>query len=70
LAIPQSRDRRYGIKLTHYQALARCGGGGSAVTPPSNLGPPAGTYTLTVTGSTGSGAATLSHSVTLTLNVS
>ncbi len=57
-----------GLLLT--LALAGCGGGSSVSTPPSNPGTPAGTYTLTVTGSTGSGAATLSHSVTLTLNVS
>jgi hypothetical protein len=43
-------------------ALGGCGGGG-------NPGTPAGTYTLTVTGVTGSGSPTLSHSVTLTLKV-
>jgi hypothetical protein len=46
-------------------ALAGCGG-----TVTSNPGTPAGTYTLTVTGTTGSGTSTLSHSVILTLNVS
>jgi len=52
-------------------ALAGCGGGGSSpITPPSNPGTPAGNYTLTVTGTAGSGSAALSHSVTLTLNVS
>ena len=51
-------------------ALAGCGGGGGSVTPPPNGGTPAGTYPLTVTGSTGSGSSALSHSVTLTLTVS
>jgi len=48
-------------------ALAGCGGG---VAPNSNHGTPVGTYTLTVKGTAGSGSATVSHSVTLTLNVS
>jgi hypothetical protein len=47
-------------------ALAGCGGGDSA----HAAGTPAGTYTLRVTGSAESGSSTLSHSVTLTLNVS
>ncbi len=52
-------------------ALAACGGGGSAGGgPPPNPGTPAGTYNLTVTGTTGSGSSTLSHSVMLTLTVS
>ena len=49
-------------------ALAGCGGGSSSRV--TNLGTPAGTYALTVTGTAGSGSGTLSHSVTLTLNVS
>jgi hypothetical protein len=53
-----------GLLLT--LALARCGVGGTTHNP----GTPAGTYTLTVTGSTGSGSGTLSHSVTLKLDVS
>ncbi len=48
--------------------IAGCGGGGGST--PNNAGTPAGNYTLTVTGTTGSGAAALSHSVTVTLNVS
>ena len=48
-------------------ALAGCGGG---VAPNSNHGTPVGTYNLTVTGTAGSGSAAVSHSVTLTLNVS
>jgi hypothetical protein len=54
-----------GLLLT--LALAGCGGSASVT---HNPGTPAGTYTLTVTGSTGSGSATLSHSVTLKLTVS
>ncbi len=46
--------------------MAACGGGGTTTNP----GTPAGSYTLTITGSTGSGSAALSHSMTLTLNVS
>ncbi|MGA3326140.1 MAG: SBBP repeat-containing protein [Terriglobia bacterium] len=56
-----------GLLLT--LALAGCGGGGGS-TPPSNTGTPPGTYPFTVTGTAGSGASTLSHSMTLTLIVS
>jgi len=53
-------------------ALAACGGGGGGGSGGGTHDPgtPAGNYTLTVTGTTGSGSSTLSHSVTLTLNVS
>jgi len=51
-------------------ALAGCGGGGGSANVTHNPGTPAGNYTLTVTGSTGSGSSALSHSVTLALNVS
>jgi sugar lactone lactonase YvrE len=49
-------------------AMAACGGGGSSA--PSNPGTPPGTYTITVTGSFGSGSSPLTHSVKLTLTVS
>jgi len=52
-------------------ALAGCGGGGGGGgTVPTNPGTPAGTYSLTVTGTMGSGSSAMSHSVTLTLTVS
>ena len=53
-------------------ALAGCGGGGGGGGggPVGNPGTPSGTYSLTVTGTTGSGATALSHAVTLTLKVS
>jgi hypothetical protein len=57
-----------GLLLT--LALAGCGGGGGSANVTHNPGTPAGNYTLTVTGSTGSGSSALSHSVTLALNVS
>jgi hypothetical protein len=49
-------------------ALAGCGGGANA--PTSNPGTPPDTYTLTVTGTVGSGSNAVSHSVKLTLTVS
>jgi len=51
-------------------ALAECGGDGGSTPPTSNPGTPAGNYTLTVTGTAGSGSSALSHGVALTLNVS
>jgi hypothetical protein len=50
--------------------LAACGGGGGGGGGSTNPGTPAGTYTLTVTGTVGTGTTALSHSVTLALNVS
>jgi hypothetical protein len=50
-------------------ALTACGGGGGGGGPVSNPGTPAGTYTLTVTG-TASRSSALKHSTTLTLKVS
>jgi hypothetical protein len=51
--------------------LAGCGGGGGGggITN-HDPGTPAGTYTLTVSGTTGSGSSVLSHTTTLTLTVS
>ena len=48
-------------------AIPGCGGGGAAVT--HNPGTPAGTYSLTVTGTVTSGSATLAHSFTLKVTV-
>ena len=53
-----------GLLLT--LAVGACGGGGAEMHDP---GTPAGTYTLTVTGTAGSGSSALSHNVTLTLKV-
>lgn len=51
-------------------SLTSCGGGGSSVNggPPSSPGTAAGTYTITITGSSGTGSAA-THMVTLTLVV-
>jgi uncharacterized membrane protein len=57
-----------GILLT----LASCGGGGGGTTttpPVPKPGTPAGTYQITVTGTSGSGATALSHNAVITLNV-
>jgi hypothetical protein len=69
------RPRRNGLRLglvigtlaTLTVLLAACGGGGGGGN--KNPGTPAGTYTLTITG-TLSGSTSLQHSTTLTLNVS
>jgi len=48
---------------------AGCGGGGGGGGTPTPRGTPAGTYSLTVTGTYTSGTTTLQHNVTLTLKV-
>jgi hypothetical protein len=73
--VEPSRRRRVFVPLAAglllAVALVGCGGGGSSSSgPPPNQGTPAGTYNLTVTGTVGSGAAAVSHSLTLTLTVS
>lgn len=58
-----------GLLLT--SALAGCGGGGTGGSgATANPRTPAGNYTLSVTGTIGSGSSAVSHSVALTLNVS
>lgn len=59
-----------GLLLTLAVAACGGGGGGGGGGGPTNPGTPAGTYTLTVTGSTTSGSVTLTNSATLTLIVS
>jgi hypothetical protein len=54
--------------LLGLQACGGGGGGGGGSGPPPNSGTPAGTYTLTVTG-TYSGSTSLQHSTTLTLHI-
>ena len=52
--------------------LASCGGGGGGTTTPPPIpmpGTPAGTYQITVTGASGSGATSLSHNTMITLTV-
>jgi hypothetical protein len=58
-----------GLLLTLAMAGCGGGGGGGGGGTTHDLGTPVGTYPLTVTGTTGSGSSTLSHSMTLTLNV-
>ena len=67
-SIPTNRGRRalfssLTIFLFTVLCLGACGGGG--YNGPSNSGTPKGTYTLTVTGTSD----TVSHTITLTLNV-
>jgi hypothetical protein len=50
-------------------AMAACGGSSSSTGPPSGGGTPAGSYTITVTGTVSSGSATLIHATKLTLTV-
>jgi len=57
-----------GLLLT--LGMTGCGGGsGGRINPAPDPGTPAGTYTLTVTGTTNSGSSTLSHNATLSLIV-
>jgi hypothetical protein len=52
------------------QAACGGGGGGTTTTPPvPKPGTPAGTYNITVTGTSGSGATSLSHNTVITLTV-
>jgi len=50
-------------------ALAACGGGGATAPQPANSGTPAGTYSLTITGTCTSCSTALRHSVSLSLIV-
>jgi len=50
-------------------ALSACGGGGGGGGSPTNPGTPAGTYSLTVTGTMPVGSSTITHTMTLNLNV-
>jgi sugar lactone lactonase YvrE len=59
-----------GFLLLFVLAVCGGGGGGGPTGPTPNPGTPAGTYNLTVTGTTGSGSSAMSHNVTLTLTVS
>jgi len=72
---------RYGMRQAGLLSLAAgvvlalmlggCGGGSSVTgIKPSDPGTPAGSYTITVTGTVNSAAGASSHTVTLTLNVS
>ena len=78
-----ARRLRHGVKSWRYAlvpltggmllmlALAACGGGGSGggAGGPTNPGTPAGTYSLTVTGTMPVGSSTITHMITLSLTV-
>jgi hypothetical protein len=67
----QSKMVPLAARLLLVLALVGCGGGGGGGNPPpSNTGTPPGTYSFTVTGTSGSASSALSHSVPLTLTVS
>jgi hypothetical protein len=50
-------------------AMQGCGGGGSSSTPPANPGTPTGTYSVTVTGTSGSGTSALTGTAAVSLTV-
>jgi FG-GAP-like repeat/Abnormal spindle-like microcephaly-assoc'd, ASPM-SPD-2-Hydin len=63
--LPFARPLAFGCLLLVVLVLSSCGGGGNH----GGTGTPAGTYTLTVTGTFNSGSTTLTHNTTLTLVV-
>jgi FG-GAP-like repeat/Cep192 domain 4/HYDIN/CFA65/VesB-like, Ig-like domain len=63
--LPLARPLAFGCLLLVVLVLSSCGGGGNH----SGTGTPAGTYTLTVTGTFNSGSTTLTHNTILTLVV-
>jgi hypothetical protein len=68
------KHKRLGFLLTSLLAASltfqlACGGGTSSSGPTGTPGTPAGTYTVTVTGTSGSGANILTHVTTLTVTV-
>jgi hypothetical protein len=69
ITVTVPRQQRMYVRLGLAMALvvlwAACGGGGGATPPPSQTGTPAGTYTLTVSGT----ASGISRTATLTLKV-
>jgi hypothetical protein len=75
LALAFTRRRKAWVGLAALLMIlagwASCGGGGGGgpVGPPVHNGTPAGTYTLTVTGTYGSGSTALTHTLNLTLTV-
>jgi beta-propeller repeat-containing protein len=58
----------FALLLFSLAGWVACGGGGGS-SPPPQTGTPAGTYTLTVTGTFNTGSNVLKHQATLTLNV-
>jgi hypothetical protein len=52
-----------------FGAMQGCGGGGSSSTPPASPGTPAGTYSVTVTGTSGSGTSALTGTAAVSLTV-
>src|SRR5579863_1549511 len=73
ITVVASRRRRawagLAVVLTAVLLWAACGGGGGNMGGGGNSGTPAGTYTLTVTGTLTSGQTTLKQNITLTLTV-